>query len=144
MFARLFPPLKSATQRFTLADEGPVLCRFLDAGGINSLRRLGRPASKKRQGAKSRGAGPRLGVERYGDFRLAAYSMEARHRGDATRMPVRGGGREGGRSVPRGVERYKRAPAAWIALNWAERCRRRRGASAMERESAGGRRKSGS
>ena len=45
---------------------------------------------------------------------------------------------------PRGVERYKRAPAAWIALNRAERDRRRRGASAMERESAGERRKSGS
>ena len=32
---------------------------------------LRRPASKKRQGTKSRGVGKRLGSERYGDFRLA-------------------------------------------------------------------------
>ena len=37
------------------------MCRFLDAGGINLVRTLGRPASKKRQGTKSRGAGPWLG-----------------------------------------------------------------------------------
>jgi hypothetical protein len=57
------------------------MCRFLDAGGTKPLHALGGPASKKRQGAKSREAGPRLGVERYGDFRLAAHSMEARHWG---------------------------------------------------------------
>ena len=37
--------------------------------GCHALRR---PASKKRQGTKSREAGQRLGGERYGDFRLAA------------------------------------------------------------------------
>ena len=114
----------------------PDLCRFLDAGGIDPFRTLGRPASRKRQGTKSRSAGQRLGGERYGDFRLAAYSMEARRRSDGTRMPVRGGGREGGRSVPRGVERYKRAPAAWIALNRAERDRRRRRARTGMRRGA--------
>jgi hypothetical protein len=35
---------------------------------------LRRPASKKRQGTKSREAGERLGSERYGDFRLAPRS----------------------------------------------------------------------
>ena len=38
-----------------------------------ALHARGRPASKKRQGAKSRSAGRRLGVERYGDFRLGAF-----------------------------------------------------------------------
>ena len=51
--------------------ERSVLCRFLDAGGTEAFRPLGEPASKKRQGAKSREAGQRLGGERYGDFRLA-------------------------------------------------------------------------
>jgi hypothetical protein len=54
-----------------------LLCRFLDAGDTEALRTLGKPASKKRQGTKSRSAGERLGGERYGDFRLAAHSMEA-------------------------------------------------------------------
>ena len=56
-----------------------MMCRFLDAGGINPFRTLGRPASKKRQGTKSREAGQRLGGERYGDFRLAAHPVEARY-----------------------------------------------------------------
>jgi hypothetical protein len=79
------------------------MCRFLDAGGTKLLRTLGEPASKKRQGAKSREAGQGLGGERYGDFRLAAHSMEARRLGDAGCMLARGGGRERGRSVPGGV-----------------------------------------
>ena len=44
----------------------------------------------------------------------------------------------------RGVERYRRAPGAWIALNRAGRDRRRRGANAPERGCGGARRKSGS
>jgi hypothetical protein len=36
---------------------------------------LRRPASKKRQGTKSREAWERLGGERYGDFRLAPSSL---------------------------------------------------------------------
>src|SRR5208283_4194671 len=74
--------------------ELPLLCRFLDAGGTETLRTLGGPASKKRRGAKSRDAGQRLGVERYGDFRLAAHAMQARHRGGAARIPARGDGRK--------------------------------------------------
>ena len=65
----------------------------------------GRPASKKRQGTKSRSAGRRLGGERYGDFRLAPHSMLARHRGSAARIAARGGWRERGRGVPSGVWR---------------------------------------
>jgi hypothetical protein len=44
-----------------------VLCRFLDAGNSETLRTLSGPASKKRQGTKSREVGHRLGSERYGD-----------------------------------------------------------------------------
>ncbi len=81
-------------------NEGPLLCRFLDAGGTALCCTLSEPASKKRQGTKSREAGQRLGGGRYGDFRFAAHSMEARQWGDATCMPARGGGRESEESVP--------------------------------------------
>jgi hypothetical protein len=47
----------------------------LDAGGTEALHTHGGPASKKRQGTKSRGVGQRFGGERYGDFRLGPHSM---------------------------------------------------------------------
>jgi hypothetical protein len=34
--------------------RGPFLCRFMDAGNTETLRALSEPASKKRQGTKSR------------------------------------------------------------------------------------------
>src|SRR5258708_4774390 len=49
----------------------PQLCRFLDAGNDETLLALGRPASKKRQGTKSREVGYRLSSGRYGDLTLA-------------------------------------------------------------------------
>jgi hypothetical protein len=52
-----------------------VLCRFLDAGNSETLRTLSGPASKKRQGTKSREVGHRLGSERYGDLMPAPTSM---------------------------------------------------------------------
>ncbi len=121
-----------------------LLCRFLDAGGTKALRRLRRPASKKRQGTKSRSAGQRLGVERYGDLRLAADSMRGatpgrRGPGACTRRGERG--EEASRAE---FEGRRRAPGAWIALNRVERDRRRRGASAPERGCGGTRRTSGS
>ena len=70
----------------------PLLCRFLDAGGIDPVRTLGRPASKKRQGTKSREAGCGWAACRYGDLRLAAHSMEVRTSSDATCKLARGGG----------------------------------------------------
>jgi len=39
------------------------------------LRALSEPASKKRQGTKSREVGQRLGVERYGELMLAPSSI---------------------------------------------------------------------
>ena len=42
-----------------------ALYRFLDAGGTETFRVHGRPASKKRRGTKSREAGERAGGERY-------------------------------------------------------------------------------
>jgi hypothetical protein len=137
-FPPVLPPAASATssRRSALLAlvRASLLCRFLDAGGTEALHTRGGPASKKRQGAKSRGAGRRLGGERYGDFRLAARSMEAGHWGDATCMPAPGGGRESERSVPAGFEGRQRAPGALIAMNRVERDRRRRGAGATERE----------
>ena len=79
---------------------GPLLCRFLDAGGAETFHTRSEPTSKKRQGTKLREAGQRLADERYGDSRLASHSMEAGHWGDAPCMPARGGGRESERSVP--------------------------------------------
>jgi hypothetical protein len=52
-----------------------MLCRFLDAGNSATLRTLSGPASKKRQGTKSREVGHRLGSERYGDLMAAPSSM---------------------------------------------------------------------
>src|SRR5215470_1785778 len=52
-----------------------LLCRFLDAGNSETLHTLSGPASKKRQGTKSREVGHRLGSERYGDLVPAPTSM---------------------------------------------------------------------
>jgi hypothetical protein len=60
------------------ARQRPVVCRFLDAGGTKALRTLSKPASKKRQGTKSREAGRPVGSQRYGDFRLATHPVEAK------------------------------------------------------------------
>ncbi len=121
----------------SLRSEGPFLCRFLDAGGADLTARSDgrRPKSAR---ARSRGQpGRRLGVERYGDFRVASHSLKPGHRGDATRMPGCGDGRGSGRSVPAGSEGYRRAPGGWVARNRVERDRRRRGAIARERQSGG-------
>jgi hypothetical protein len=52
-----------------------LLCWFLDAGNNGTLRMLSGPASKKRQGTKSREVGHRPGSERYGDLMPAPSSM---------------------------------------------------------------------
>ena len=48
--------------------RGPNLCRFLDAGDDEPLHPLMRPASKKRQGRKSRSVVHRRCRRRYGDL----------------------------------------------------------------------------
>ena len=48
---------------------------FLDAGDDETIGMLSWPASKKRQGTKSREVGRRLGSERYGDLMPALTSM---------------------------------------------------------------------
>ena len=52
-----------------------LLCWFLDAGNDKTLHRLNWPASKKRQGTKSREVGHLLSSERYGDLMPAPSSM---------------------------------------------------------------------
>ena len=49
--------------------------RFLDAGNNETLRTLSEPASKKRQGTKSREVGHWPGSERYGDLMSVPGSM---------------------------------------------------------------------
>ena len=73
----------------SLLPERPVLCRFLDAGGIRPLRTLGWPASKKRQGAKSREAGPAAGSAVWGFQVGGAFDRDATL-GDATGLRARG------------------------------------------------------
>jgi len=51
------------------------VCRFLDAGDDETRRLLSWPASKKRQGTKSREVWHRLGSGRYGDLLRAATSV---------------------------------------------------------------------
>jgi len=47
------------------------MCRFLDAGEYNGSHALDRPASKKRQGTKSRSVVRRRCGARYGDYMSA-------------------------------------------------------------------------
>ena len=51
------------------------MCRFLDAGNDEMLGTLSWPASKKRQGTKSREVWHRLGSGRYGDLIRAPSSV---------------------------------------------------------------------
>src|SRR5262249_23734034 len=57
-------------RHFFLQCMSPEVCRFLDAGNGEWLLALGPPASKKRQGTKSREVGHRLSSEHYGDLIL--------------------------------------------------------------------------
>ena len=110
------------------------MCRFLDAGGTEAVHTRGGPASKKRQGTKSREAAQRLVGERYGDFRLGPHSMGA---GIAATRPacLHAAAGESAKEASRAdFEGRQRAPGALIAMNGVERDRRRRGASAMDRE----------
>ena len=50
------------------------MCRFLDAGHHERRLLLRRPASKKRQGTKSREVWGRVGSQRYGDLLFASIT----------------------------------------------------------------------
>ena len=54
-----------------LFDTDRSHTRFLDAGNNETLRTLSAPASKKRQGTKSRAVREKRSSERYGDLMLA-------------------------------------------------------------------------
>jgi hypothetical protein len=110
------------------------VCRFLDAGNDERPLALGRPASKKRQGTKSRKVGHWLSSERYGDLILAPAVTWARCWQKATWMSVGRGAWERATGI---------SVVAWTAptgnrlvdrRDWAERDRRRRGASASEQQ----------
>ncbi len=106
-FGHHLGPLRQA------AAQRPVMCRFLDAGGIRPLRTLGRPASKKRQGAKSRQAGPAAGSRALWGFQVGVASGggERPGRGDSgacTRRRARAWKERSGRGL-RGID-GRRAP----------------------------------
>ena len=63
----------------------PVLLWFLDAGDDETIGTLSWPASKKRQGTKSREVGHRLSSGRYEDCMSAPLSMVSATRGDVIR-----------------------------------------------------------
>jgi hypothetical protein len=58
-------------QQFSRDRRGPELCRFLDAGNDEASGGVSRPASKKRQGTKSREVGHWRSNGRYGDLMVA-------------------------------------------------------------------------
>src|SRR5271166_4768854 len=64
---------------------------------------LRRPASKKRQGTKSREVGWRLGSERYGDLMLAASSLVGARLGRRELGAWMQSGRERGKGVSAGA-----------------------------------------
>jgi len=108
----------------------------LDAGNDETLLALRRPASKKRQGTKSREVGHRLSSERYGDLILTPAVMVGAMlvQGD-----LDGCVRKGARKSAMGI-----SVVAWTLStgdrlvdqrDCAEQDRRQRGASASERES---------
>jgi hypothetical protein len=66
---------RDASAAFPRRHDVRILCRFLDAGNDETPLALGRPASKKRQGTKSREVWRRLGSERYGDLIFAPALM---------------------------------------------------------------------
>ena len=74
--------------------SAPYLCRFWDAGDTKPVRTLGRPASKKRQGTKSRSAGPAAGSRALWGFQVGGTFDGGATVGDAIRMRARGGERK--------------------------------------------------
>src|ERR1700739_4658835 len=62
------------TGHSAMADLSPLLCWFLDAGNNETFRTLRGPASKKRQGTKSREVGHRPSSGRYEDSMPAPLS----------------------------------------------------------------------
>jgi hypothetical protein len=84
MPCRLTSNLVGSQSKLWLGRRLPQLCWFLDAGNTETLRRLNWPASKKRQGTKSREVGYRPSSGRYEDLMPAPLSMVSatRARGD--------------------------------------------------------------
>src|SRR5215472_11258286 len=72
------PPKNASGQKVSplaVSGKSPVMCGFLDTGNDERRVALRRPASKKRQGTKSREVSRRLCRERYGDLIFAPAVM---------------------------------------------------------------------
>src|SRR5271166_5811932 len=119
-----------------------LLCRFIVQvfGRRHDGRRLAlrRPASKKRQGTKSRDVGERLGSEGYGDLMLAPRSLAGATLGRGDLHAWTQGGRErenavsagawsvstGAGCIDRGESSRERSPPAWSQRNGTGKGRR--------------------
>jgi hypothetical protein len=121
-----------------------LLCRFLDAGNNETLRTLSEPASKKRQGTKSRAVGRWLAASAMGIMCRCRARWWAGGEHDATCMSARAGGRESAEGISAGAWSASTGDRRTDGCDWVERDRRRRGASASERESRNAHRRSGS
>ena len=128
----LFRRYRRERRRDTGNAKRAFLCRFLDAGNNETLRTLSGPASKKRQGTKSRESWALAGSECYGDFMLALISIVERDaRTTRSCMSARTRGRESAVGISGGrSERIQRVDRRTGGCDGVERDRRGRGPSA--------------
>src|SRR6476660_6984506 len=107
----------------------PVVCRFLDAGNNETLRTLSEPASKKRQGTKSRAVGRWLAASAMGIMCRCRARWWAGGEYDATCMSARAGGRESAEGISAGAWSASTGDRRTDGCDCVERDRRRRGAT---------------
>jgi hypothetical protein len=134
----LAPAQRAGAQRLC------ALCRFLDAGNNETLRTLREPASKKRQGTKSRAVGRWLAASAMGIMCRCRARWWAGGEHDATCMSARAGCQESAEGISAGAWSASTGDGRTDGCDWVERDRRRRGASASGRESGNAHRRSGS
>ena len=112
-----------------------VLCRFLDAGNNETLRTLSGPASKKRQGTKSREIGHWLAASAMGISCWRRSRLWAGRPHNASCMSARTRGRESAVGISAGARSASTGDRRTGGCDGVERDRRGRGPSASERES---------
>jgi hypothetical protein len=121
-----------------------LLCRFLDAGNNETLRTLSGPASKKRQGTKSREIGHWLAASAMGISCWRRSRLWAGRPHNASCMSARTRGRESAVGISAGARSASTGDRRTGGCDGVERDRRGRGPSASERESRDAHKMSGS
>jgi hypothetical protein len=122
----------------------PEVCRFLDAGNNETLRTLSGPASKKRQGTKSREIGHWLAASAMGISCWRRSRLWAGRPHNASCMSARTRGRESAVGISAGARSASTGDRRTGGCDGVERDRRGRGPSASERESRDAHKMSGS